>query len=100
MDEIQFMTTTVVNSLLRFVIQIIQSLYKGCRILARGEIKEKMRYHKYKHKPGGYIRKRNRLGGFSTIQSKNFAPIGGCLGCLIPCLSVPMIILWLFIVLL
>ena len=55
-----------------------------------------MRYHKYKYKPGGYIRKRNRLGGFSTIQSKNFAPVGGgCLGCLIPCMSVPVIIVGL-----
>ena len=49
-----------------------------------------MRYHKYKNKPGGYYVKRNRLGGFSTIQEKNMAVPGcsgcsGC-GCLLSCL--------------
>lgn len=52
-----------------------------------------MRYHKYKHKPGGYIKKRNRLGGISIINSKNFASvIRGYLGCLLPCMSIPAII--------
>ena len=60
-----------------------------------------MRYHKYKHKPGGYYVRRNRFGRYSTIPEKNFNPfMGGCLGCLIPCLSLPALILVLFIILL
>ena len=52
-----------------------------------------MRYHKYKHKPGGYYRKRNRLGGFSTIPGRYFVPVsGGCLGCMLPCVSVIVVI--------
>ncbi len=59
-----------------------------------------MRYHKYKHKPGGYYVKRNRFGKYSTIPEKNVGPfVGGCLGCLIPCLSVSAIIIGLIIVL-
>ena len=52
-----------------------------------------MRDHKYKHKPGGYFVKRNRFGKYSTIPAKNVGLAGGgCLGCLIPCLSIPVII--------
>ena len=58
-----------------------------------------MRYHKYKHKPGGYIRKRNRLGGFSTIPGKYYAPPGcGCCGCLLPCIT-SVIVIGLIIIL-
>lgn len=45
-----------------------------------------MRYHNYKHKPGGYIRRRNRFGGYSTIPNAHKIMGGGCCGCLIPCL--------------
>ena len=58
-----------------------------------------MRYHKYKHKPGGYYVKRNRFGKYSTIPEKNVGlNATGCLGCLLPCLSVSAIIAGLFII--
>ena len=59
-----------------------------------------MRYHKYKHKPGGYFVKRNRFGKYSTIPAKNVGlASGGCLGCLMPCLAIPVIIGLLIILL-
>ena len=59
-----------------------------------------MRYHKYKNKPGGYYRKRNRWGGYSTIPGDIFVPpSGGCLGCLLPCLSI-VVVVGLFVIVL
>jgi len=60
-----------------------------------------MRYHKYKHKPGGYFVKRNRFGKYSTIPAKNVGLAGGgCLGCLMPCLYVLAITIGLIVILL
>lgn len=59
-----------------------------------------MRYHKYKHKPGGYYVKRNRFGKYSTIQEKNVNPfVGGCFGCLLPCLFILAFVIALIITL-